>query len=254
MGTVVRAQIRAIDERLDLTLADGTVLKLAGIDPAGPTPDDPDLDRSTGARLAAWLAGREISYRATARRSDRWGRMPALVFATADRPGEPALSVAAAVLDAGLGRFVPSKAVHGCLATFRAAEAAARRAKRGLWADPYYAVIAAEDGAALVEKSGTAVVVEGIPIGIEVGRFRTTLRFGPWRSRDFSVTVTQRNVEMFRAAGLDLAALQGKTLRVRGLLDTRFGPQIEISTPDEIEIVSDRADVAASEDEPSPAR
>jgi hypothetical protein len=28
-------------------------------------------------------------------------------------------------------------------------------------------------------------------------------------------------------------------IRVRGLLDTRFGPQIEISTPDELEIVSD---------------
>lgn len=31
--------------------------------------------------------------------------------------------------------------------------------------------------------------------------------------------------------------LVGRTLRVRGLLDLRFGPQIEIASPDEIELI-----------------
>jgi hypothetical protein len=36
--------VAAVDERLDLTLADGTRLKIAGIDPVRPTPDAPERD------------------------------------------------------------------------------------------------------------------------------------------------------------------------------------------------------------------
>jgi endonuclease YncB( thermonuclease family) len=239
MDPSVRAEVRAIDDRLDLTLTDGTVLKLAGIDPPVPTPDDPALDQAARMRLSAWLVGREIRFRALDDRNDRWGRMPALVFAEAGAPGAPLLSVATAVLDAGLGRFAPSKAARPCLTDFRAAEAAARGAKLGVWADPYYAVLAASDRDALVERTGTSVVVEGETIGVETDRFRTKLAFGTRRGWDFSVTISQRNVAKFDEAGLDLGGLRAKMIRVRGLLDTRFGPQIEISTPDELEIVSD---------------
>jgi endonuclease YncB( thermonuclease family) len=254
MDPSVRAEVRAIDDRLDLTLTDGTVLKLAGIDPPAPTPDNPALDQTARMRLSAWLVGHEIRFRALDDRNDRWGRMPALVFAEAGMPGSTFLSVATAVLDAGLGRFAPSKAAHPCLTDFRAAEAAARGAKLGIWGDPYYAVIAANDRDALVERTGTFVVVEGETIGVEAGRFRTTLAFGPRRGRDFAVTISQRNVVIFDEAGLDLGGLRGKMIRVRGLLDTRFGPQIEIATPDELEIVSDGVGVSADRDKHAPAK
>lgn len=254
MDQAVRAEVRSIDDRLDLTLADGTILKLAGIEPPAPTPDDPALDQAAGTRLSAWLAGREVWFRALDDRKDRWGRMPALVFAEGGAPGAPLLSVATAVLDAGLGRFAPVAVARPCRAELLAADASARRAKLGIWADPYYAPIPASDREALVERTGTSVVVEGAPIGVEAGRFRTTLWFGSWRRRDFSVTISQRDVEIFRQAGIDLDGLKGKVMRVRGLLDTRFGPQIEISTPDEIEILSDRVEISADQDKPSPAR
>ncbi len=254
MDQAVPAEVRSVDERLDLTLSDGTVLKLAGIDPPAPTPDDPALDQTARARLSGWLAGREIRFRALADRKDRWGRMPALVFAESGTPGAPLLSVAAAVLDAGLGRFAPVEAARPCRTEFLAAEAAARKAKLGVWADPYYAVIAASDRDALYERTGTSVVVEGEVIGVEAGPFRTTLLLGPRRGRDFSVTISRRNLEIFRAADLDSDALRGKILRVRGLLDTRFGPQIEISTRDEIEILSGDVEVSADPETQSKAK
>ena len=61
------------------------------------------------------------------------------------------------------------------------------------------------------------------------------LYFGPRRGGDFSVTILPRNSKTFEAAYSSLARLTGQTVRVRGLLDTRFGPQIEISDPDEVE-------------------
>jgi endonuclease YncB( thermonuclease family) len=254
MDQAARAEVRSIDDRLDLTLVDGTILKLAGIEPPSPTPEDPGLDKSASLRLSAWLAGREVRFRALDDRKDRWGRMPALVFAEAGNPGAPLLSVASAVLDAGLGRFAPVAAARPCRAALLAAEAAARHAKRGLWADPYYAVIAASDRDALYDRTGTSVVVEGSVLDVEAGRFRTTLFFGAQRGRDFSVTVSQRNVEIFRQAGSVLEELRGKMLRVRGLLDTRFGPQIEISTPEELEIVSEGGDASVDPGRSSSAR
>lgn len=51
------------------------------------------------------------------------------------------------------------------------------------------------------------------------------LYFRPHQGWDFSVTIY---------------------VRVRGLLDTRFGPQIEISNPDEIEIIGQDQDAQAA--------
>jgi hypothetical protein len=44
--------------------------------------------------------------------------------------------------------------------------------------------------------------------------------------------------------------LTGRTVRVRGLLDTRFGLQIELSNPDDIEMTGQEEDAQAA----SPAR
>jgi hypothetical protein len=54
------------------------------------------------------------------------------------------------------------------------------------------------------------------------------------------VTILQRNLAIFERSGLRFDALIGRRLRIRGLLDLRFGPQIEISSPDELELIPDR--------------
>ena len=240
-----RGRVASVDERLELTLEDGRKLKLAGVDPPRPTPDDPDLDAKSGEKLSGWLVGREILFRPIGQREDRWGRVAALVFAPAGAEGSSLLSVAEAVLDAGLARFAPGDAAH-CRATLLAAEASARTAALGLWSDPYYAIIAATDHDSFAERAGTFVIVEGRVTGVGNGDFRATLFFGPRRGTDFSVTILQRNIKIFDAAGLKLTRLTGQIIRVRGLLDLRFGPQIEISSPDEVEVVPQDQDEAAA--------
>jgi hypothetical protein len=51
-----------------------------------------------------------------------------------------------------------------------------------------------------------------------------------------------------------LAAFNGRTVRLRGLLDTRFGPQIEISNPDEIEVIGQKQDAQVVPAGPHPTR
>ncbi|MFZ0184398.1 MAG: pentapeptide repeat-containing protein, partial [Nitrosotalea sp.] len=141
-----------------------------------------------------------------------------------------------------------------CRDALLAAEAGARSAGLGLWADPYYAVIAAADRVSFAEKAGTVVIVEGRITGIADRRPRIMLYFGPRQGWDFSVTVFPRNSKAFEAAYAAAEGLSGRQVRVRGLLETRFGPQIEISDPDEIETIGEQHDVQAAPPAPRAAR
>ncbi|MGB9427623.1 MAG: hypothetical protein WCB09_14625, partial [Methylocella sp.] len=116
--------------------------------------------------------------------------------------------------------------------------------------DPYYAIIAAADRPSFAEKAGSPVIVEGRITGIASRRPRIMLYFGPRHGWDFSVAILPRNRKTFEAAYSSLAGLTGQTVRVRGLLDTRFGPQIEISDPDELEAAGQGQDTAAGSPAP----
>ncbi len=243
-------RVKTVSERLELTLEDGRLLKVSGLDPPRPTPDNPDLDIDSSVKLAGWLVGKDVAFRVLAARPDRWGRLAAEVFAPMDASTSPARPLAQAAIEAGLARFEPDVAAPPCRTELLAAEARARAAALGLWADPYYAVIAAGDHDAFAEKAGTSIIVEGRVTGVDQGGCRTTLLFGPRRGWDFSVTILQRNTKIFTAAGLDLNSFKGRTIRVRGLLDMRFGPQVEVSNPDEIEAITKGKDEAGPESAP----
>ena len=244
----------SVDERLELTLESGIRLKMAGVDPPRPTPGDPDLDVRARDRLAQWLVGKDILFRPLEPGPDRWGRVVAFVFAAApeapNRPGPARLPVGEALIDAGLARYEPSAAARPCRSALLAAEAGARSSGLGLWADPYYAIIAAADRLSFAEKAGSSVIVEGRITGVASRRPRITLYFGPRQGWDFSVTILPRNRETFETAYSSLSGLTGQTVRVRGLLDIRFGPQIEISDPDEVEAAGQGQDAAAGSPAP----
>jgi hypothetical protein len=53
-----------------------------------------------------------------------------------------------------------------------------------------------------------------------------------------AVTILQRNVKIFEAAGLHFHDLIGQTFRISGMLETRFGPEIELTQPGEIELIA----------------
>jgi endonuclease YncB( thermonuclease family) len=244
-----RDKVTSVNERLELTLVDGLQLKITGVDPPRPTPGNSELDILARDRLAQWLVGQDITFRPLEPGIDRWGRTPAFVFAplqeAAKAPEQPFLPVGEALLNAGLARYESGPAARACKASLLADEAAARAAGLGLWADPYYAVIAAADRPSFAEKVGTAVIVEGRITAIADRRPRIMLYFGPRQGWDFSVTIFQRQ-NAFDGAYATLAALSGRMVRVRGLLDTRFGPQIEISDPDEIEVIEHPRDAEAA--------
>jgi len=243
-------RVVSVDERLDLTLDDGTRLKIGSIDPPRPTPDNPDLDIRGREILANWLVGQSVEFRPIEPQHDRWGRVTAMVFAPAgeiaDGQSQPLLPVSEAIIDAGLARYEASVANDPCRGVLLAAEAQARASALGLWSDPYYAVIAGGDRDSLAEKAGSTVIVEGRMARLSVRKPLITLYFGPRNGAELSVALLPRNAKAFAAAQARLEGLIGQDIRVRGLFDTRFGPQIEIADLDALEVVGQGQSVAGS--------
>jgi len=221
-----------VTERLELILRDGRQLRLAGIEAPEATPDDAELGSRSRAFVEERLKNSEIAFESLSAKPDRWGRFPALVFAGGD-----GISLTEELLANGLARLVPDQIRIPCEPKFQAAEAAARKAHLGLWQDPYYALLGTQDRAGFAEHAGSFIQAEGRLSDVKAGPTRITLIFGPRRRGHLVVTVLQRNVKNFENAGLQFKDLIGQTLHVRGLLETRFGPEIEISRPTDLSVV-----------------
>jgi endonuclease YncB( thermonuclease family) len=239
------ARVVAVAPRLELRLSDNRIVRLVGLDPALPTPSASDMDETVRSRFSATLTGQNVTFRAMSGAPDRWGRIPALVFVPGNAtPG----GVVGDAIAAGFGRFLAEPAAHDCRDALIRLEEKARAEKLGLWADPYYSVLAVNDRDGFSERAGTNVLAEGRLTAVQPGPYRTTLRFAdpsPNSSGRASpgghmlvATIVPRAMKTFDARRMDLQALIGQKIRIRGLLDLRFGPRIELASPDDIEAIT----------------
>lgn len=239
-------EIAAVDADFHLVLRDGRTVLLAGVDPVRATPSRLGAAEDARAHLAAWLVGRPARLRPLDTGVDRWGRTRALVFASTgtrdlDKPVAPdpaLLSVGLALVDAGLARGRADAAMHACWPTTIVAEAGARAAGLGLWSDPYYAVRAAGNPSALTDLSGSFVLVQGQVTRVAKGRSRTLVDLGP-RGADVSLRIAGNASFILGQVGLSEDRLLGRNVRVRGVLDDRFGYTIDVSDRDQIEVLAD---------------
>lgn len=202
----------------DIVLAGGAVVTLPGLRLGGPD------------ALSA-LVGQPIEVRA-AEQPDRWGRVPAT--ATIVRPGGEAVWLEARLVANGEAIVAPRPG-QGCAAALLAREAAARAARRGLWAAPAGRPVVATDLAALRARAGQFALVEGRVIAASQRGATIYLNFGRTWREDFTVRIATRDRRTFQRAGLDPLALAGRTVRVRGHLEERGGPSITAAVPDQIE-------------------
>jgi hypothetical protein len=113
-----------------------------------------------------------------------------------------------------------------------AIEARARGARRGIWADRFYAV---RPAARPVEiPVGGFELVEGAVLKSAVVKGRGYLNFGPDRRTDFTVTAAPRALNSFGA----IEGYRGRTVRVRGWIERRDGPMIEATHPEQVEVLN----------------
>jgi endonuclease YncB( thermonuclease family) len=216
-------RVSAIIDARTFRMDDGREVRLAGIETV--------TDGSTA--LAALVAGRNVTLRGETDAPDRYGRQPAFVFV--EQAAAPLQSQLLAQGDALASGTVADKA---CAAELAAAEAAARRARRGIWAGSA-AIKNAESPGDILARIGQFTVVEGKVLSVRQAGAVTYINLGRRWTHDFAVTISRRVIPAFEAAGLSLKSLENKRIRVRGWIEARGGPRIEVLRVGQIEMAGE---------------
>jgi hypothetical protein len=213
----------ALVDARTIRLDDGRMLLLAG------------LELLDGAGLPDLPAGTELRWRALGEK-DRYGRIVALVAIAQTNSAPQNDTLQRAFLAQGAAVIGTELSEPTCLADFRAAEAMARAAKRGVWRDGSATKNAESvgDHAALIGRFG---IFEGKVLSVREAGATLYVNFGSRAAQALTVTVPQARKRALEAGGLALATLQGRKIRVRGFVEERGGLRIEARTPEQIEIV-----------------
>ena len=210
-------------------LQDGRDVRLGGIEPGFPTEAEAAAKRQRA--LTAILAGRDVQLRGEDDTPDRYGRQPAFVFL-----GISETPVQAQLLAQGAALVSGNVADKDCAAALTTAEGAGRQSKQGIWADPS-AIKNAESPGDILAGIGRFTVVEGKVLSVRQAGATTYLNFGRNWTRDFAVTISRRMLARVEAAGISPKSLENQRIRVRGFVESRGGPRIEVLYPGQIERV-----------------
>jgi endonuclease YncB( thermonuclease family) len=218
-------RVAAVVDARSFRLEDGREIRLAGIERDGTS------RASGGAALSAIIAGRDVTLHGEDDSPDRYGRQPAFVFAAGSE-----LSVQSELLRRGEALVSTDITDKNCAAALAAAEATARQAKLGIWAETT-AIKNTESPGDILAAIGHFTVVEGRVLSVRQAGAITYLNFGRNWTRDFAATIPRRIIPAFESAGLGPKSFENRRIRVRGIVSSRGGPRIEVFRVGQIEVL-----------------
>jgi endonuclease YncB( thermonuclease family) len=223
----------AITDGDTLTLEDGREVRLVGIQapklPLG-RPDFPTwpLAEDAKAALGELALGRRLRLYYGGAALDRYGR------ALAHLVDESGVWIQGAMIERGMARTYSFADNRALVPELLRREAAARAERRGIWALAWYRVRRPEETVADID---SFQLVEGRVLAVAERRAHTYLNFGAdWRT-DFTLSLDARARRLFERAALPPAGFEGRRLRARGWIESFNGPLIEITHPEQIEVL-----------------
>jgi endonuclease YncB( thermonuclease family) len=217
-----------------VVLEDGEQVRLTGIQaPKLPLGRDHVVEQPLAAESRAFLEELALGQRVTLGfggvRRDRHGRLLAQLYR------DDGLWLQGEMLRQGLARVYSFPDNRALIAEMLALETAAREARRGIWALGFYRPReAARPGSIPLD---SYELVEGQVIEAAEVNGRIFLNFGEDYLTDTTATVSRQDARLFEAEGIDLLALAGHRIRVRGWVTWRNGPSINVSHPEQIEVL-----------------
>jgi endonuclease YncB( thermonuclease family) len=192
------------------------------------------LEETARRALEALILGNPVALAFEGRRTDRYGRLLAQVFT---RGGAGPVWVQGHMLRQGLARAhgVPESAA--CLDQMLSQERLAREENRGLWSEAVYRVRSAWRTGELLGLRSTYQIVEGRVAGASERGGRVYLNFGQdWR-QDFTAGLDAAAAKLVVQSGIDVRGLAGRQVRIRGWIERRGGPYVEVRHPYQIELL-----------------
>jgi endonuclease YncB( thermonuclease family) len=241
-GGPTQAVVRVIDAETVL-LDDNSEVRLIG----ALAPRSPDMspgvpiwppEADAEAALRDLLLGKSVELAYAERRVDRYGRLLAHLFLNR---GSERIWVQGALLSGGHARAYGLPGSFACMRELLAHEHVARQAHAGLWANATYTPQRAYRPRALLRLRNTYQIVAGRVARVVSTKSRTYLNFGKdWRS-DFTAGVGAGLLRANPEWAKSLAALEGREIEVRGWIEYRNGPFIDVEDTSQIAIVEDRS-------------
>jgi endonuclease YncB( thermonuclease family) len=207
-----------------ILLSGGKQLRLTGL--LAPKDDEPlaDAAKKTLDRL---VRGKKLILAAEAS-ADRFGRRRAQAAVMGSETwlqGEMLLR--------GLARvYTQPDAAQGAEAMLPL-EISARQERQGLWADKRYQLRQAGQ----FIPAGHFEIVEGTVFATGRGTGKTYVNFGPDWKTDFTITIDTEAGKRLRQAKITPKKLEGQKVRVRGYVILTNGPMIDLSHPEQIELL-----------------
>lgn len=229
------ATVSSVVDGDTVVLDDGRRVRLVGIQ----TPKLPlgrvgfkawPLGTEAKAHLESLVLGKAVALYLPPQPMDRHGRVLAHLVRSSDQ-----LWVQGAMLKTGLARVYTFHDNRVLAPEMMTLEGQARADQAGMWGLPYYALRSADNARHDV---GTFQIVEARVMDAARIRDRVYLNFGAdWRT-DFTVKVRRRNEKAFKKIDIDLMALKGRRVRVRGWIKSENGAMIELDHPERLEILN----------------
>lgn len=232
--------VRVVDGET-LQLDDGKELRLIGA--LAPVPPRYlaagaawPADTAARAALERLTLGKRVELAFSGRRADRWGRHLAHAFVIGRGQRE---WVQGTLLRSGHARAYVLPGNTECLAELLAHEREAMRAGAGLWASTAYRARTTDDPKRLMRLRNNFELLEGRVRKVAVTRTRIYLNFGDdWRT-DVTAGAALRSDVMSREAVARLKGLEGARVRIRGWIERRNGPYVDIVHPLQIETIDE---------------
>lgn len=230
-GETTNDRVLRIEQHGDVRTTAGRLLKLA------------DIRLSEGARERLALFEDEDVLLSLDAIPDRWGRVSARMIGARD--GQDAAEL---LLSEGLALVDTGESGGLCRPALLAAEGEARTRRTGIWAS---ALVSASEPQVISDRAGQFTIVQGRIVSVGERPRWTYLNFGRDFRRDFAVSISRRNWQAMSRAGLSAEALRGRTVRIRGIVEMRRAPGMEITSAEMIELADDSGAHALH---PSPTR
>jgi endonuclease YncB( thermonuclease family) len=241
-----------------LVLDDGKAVRLIG----ALAPRARDADASAGAwppeldaikALSDLVLAKRVKLAFVGRKYDRYGRELAQVFVI-DHGRED--WVQGALLKGGYARAYGLPESFTCARELMAHESEARRQRLGLWSNGVYRVLPADRPGEIMKQRGKYERVSGAIVSVGRTKGATYLNFSnEWRT-DFTVRIDKKVLGANPDFDKSLDALASKTVTVRGWIERRNGPLIDILDPSQLEAQDDAAPkeaTAPNEARPAPS-
>jgi len=231
--TRAKARVTDILDGVTIDLDNKQKVRLSGIWVPWETDAEPgDTVRRASVLLTKVVQDRYVRLYQT--KDEKRGRTNRLNQQLAQVERDDGLWLQGVLLYAGLATVMTSETNPELATRMYGIEADARKRKAGIWADPRWAVL--NPGKAS-DYANEYRVIEGKVFSTAMRQNVFYINFSRDWKTDFTIAIPTDKRMAFSRQGVNLMGLNGKRLRVRGWVRNNNGPMIEVTHPEQIEVL-----------------